>query len=34
MKIKSLKNTTRIIVIIIEKYLRDYINSHIFVLKD
>jgi hypothetical protein len=32
--INGLKIATIIIVIFIEKYLHDYINSHIFVLKD
>ncbi len=32
--INSLQQLTKIIVIFILKYLRDYNNSHIFVLKD
>jgi hypothetical protein len=32
--LRALEQTTKIIVIFIEKYLRDYKNSHIFVLKD
>lgn len=32
--INALQLMTKIIVIFIEKYLRDYNNSHIFVAKD
>jgi hypothetical protein len=32
--IKWLKETTRIVVTFLAKYLRDYKNSHIFATKD